>query len=324
MINRRNLLFGAGALGLAAAVGCAPSRPESADGALTVGLTYIPNVQFSAFYLGVAEGIFARHGLEVTLRHHGQQEELFGAVLREQEDVVFASADEAVVASARGNDLTVFATSYQRYPIEVVAAPGVTASSLADLAGRSLGIPGHFGSSYYAALVALHNAGLTEGDVTLTDIGFTTVAALTTAKVDFAMGFTNNELVQLAAQGVSVESLPIAGDGEPGLVGPSLIAPRGKVSDDVLRALAAAMEEAEEAAIAEPALALDATAREVPALADPAQREAAGKVLAATADLWAPEGTVDVAVDPAAMEAMAATLVEVGVIDSAPEGFYQA
>ena len=28
------------------------------------------------------------------------------------------------------------------------------------LAGRSLGIPGHFGSSYYAALAALHEAGV--------------------------------------------------------------------------------------------------------------------------------------------------------------------
>ena len=323
MINRRHLLLGAGAIGLAA-VGCTRTEGETADGALTVGLTYIPNVQFSAFYLGLAEGIFADHGLDVTLRHHGQQEELFGAVLRGQEDVVFASADEGVVAAAQGNDLVTFATSYQRYPIEVVAAPGVGLADLSELRGRSLGITGHFGSSYYAALAALHTAGLTPDDVHLTDIGYTTVTALTTAKVDCAMGFRNNELVQLAAQGIEVDSLPVSAEGSPNLVGPSLLAPRGKLSDDLLRALADAMKEAEEAVIADPAAALEATAKEVPALADPAQRESAEQVLAATTELWAPNGEVSVAVDPDAMDRMAAFLVEAGIIDAAPEDFYLA
>ena len=82
-----------------------PTPAELTPIRLPVG--YIPNVQFSAFYLGVAQGIFAKHGLDVTLRHHGQQEDVFGAVLAREEHVVFASADEAMVAAAKRNN-TVF------------------------------------------------------------------------------------------------------------------------------------------------------------------------------------------------------------------------
>lgn len=329
MISRRSVLLGglaaAGATGLAACSGASPAASPSADGKLTVGLTYIPNVQFSAFYLGVAEGLFAKQGLDVTLRHHGQQEDVFGAVLAREEHVVFASADEAMVAAAAGQDLRTFATSYQTYPLEVMGGGDLGLSAddgLAVLAGRTLGIPGHYGSSYYAALAAIHEAGLTEDDVTLMDIGYTQLSALAARQVDFIMGFRNNELVQLRAQGESVLSIPISDPASPRLVGPSLVTVGTEVSDDVLAAVARGMREAEEAVIADPEAALDATAEQVPALSDPAQRESAARVLAATTELWTRGGVVDVSLDTAAFARMAEFLVEAGIIERAPEQAY--
>lgn len=333
-LTRRTLLLGglatAGAASLAAcgasSTGSTSSSQKAqssmlAGGAITVGLTYIPNVQFSAFYLGVTEGIFAKHGLDVTLRHHGQQEDVFGAVLARQEDVVFASADEAMVAASAGQDLRTFATSYQTYPIEVMggAALGVVESDgLAVLAGHTLGIPGHYGSSYYAALAAIHEAGLTEADVTLQDIGYTQLSALAANQVDFIMGFSNNELVQLRAAGENVVSIPISDPSAPRLVGPSLITVGTEVPDEVLTAVAMAMKEAEEAVMANPEAALDATAAQVPALSDPTQRESAAAVLSATAELWKRDGEVSVALDTAAFDRMAAFMVEAAIIEASP------
>ena len=172
MIDRRGFLLGGLAAGAAVGLAACGTSGGEQGGKVTVGLTYIPNVQFSAFYLGVSAGIFERHGLDVTLRHHGQQEDVFGAVLKGEEDVVFASADEAMVAAAGGKTLKSFATAYQTYPLEVM---GIGETELPEnplwiLDGKRLGIPGHFGSSYYAALVAIHQAGLTEADVTLQDM----------------------------------------------------------------------------------------------------------------------------------------------------------
>ena len=323
MINRRTLLLGslASVGAIASLSACAPRTPEPGSGKVTVGLTYIPNVQFSAFYLGVSAGIFERHGLDVTLRHHGQQEDVFGAVLGGQEDIVFASADEATVAAARGQELRTFAVSYQTYPIQVLGRADLTidpAGGLEVLKGHTLGIPGHFGSSYYAALAAMHEAGLTEADVKLMDIGYTQLSALAARQVDFIMGFRNNELVQLRAQGQAVTSVPVVDAVEPQLVGPSLITAGGP-SEDVLRAIAEGMRKAEEAIIADPEIALDATAKQVPALADPTQRESAAAVLKATSELWLVDGKVSVAVDQAAFGRMGEFLASAGIIDAAPE-----
>lgn len=333
MITRRSLLL-SGALTAVAlgAAGCtqpgtnASSSPsgQASLGKLTVGLTYIPNIQFSAFYLGVDAGIFAALGLDVTLRHHGQQEDVFGALIGGQEDIVFASADEGLVAAAGGQALRSFATSYQRYPAEVM---GIGASTLPEvplqvLAGRTLGIPGHYGSSYYAALCALHDAGLSDNEVKLQDIGYTQLSALEAGQVDFIVGFRNNELVQLEAKGHEVTSLPVSDPEEPRLVGPSLVTMDERVSTEVLSAVAEGMKQAEQAVIDDPEAALDATARQVPALSDPAQRESAKRVLTATTELWLRDGAVDVSIDEAAFARMGEFLTEAGIIDAAPEQPY--
>lgn len=315
--NRRTFL--AGLASLAALTACGTQSPKStsspgaaesgqtasaAKRAVTVGLTYIPNVQFCAFYLGLKEGLFG--DVDVTLRHHGEQEGLFEALQLGREDVVFASADEAVVAGS----LATIATAYQQYPAQVMIAG--KADSLAALKGKRLGIPGRYGSSYYAALAALKTAGLTEQDVQLVEIGYTAVTALTTKHVDAIIGFSNNELVQFNAQGFEVTALPVAVEAV--LVGPSLVTTDARAKDAALAQIVEGMRQAEERAIADPQAALDATAEQVPALADPAQMANARAVLEATSKLWLDQqGKVSVAVDQQAMARMEAFLEEAGI-----------
>lgn len=316
MISRRGVLLGAGAglAGLSACGGKDAPASDSGPAKVTIGLTYIPNVQFSPFYVAVDQGLFRDAKLDATLRHHGQQEDLFGAVLGGTEDVVFASADEAMVAASKGQDLRTFATAYQTYPIEVMGLKPL--ADLAALKGASLGIPGHYGSNYYAALVALHSAGLAETDVKLTDIGYTQVSALTTGKIDFIVAFRNNELVQLKAQGHQVTTLPISAEAQ--LVGPSLIT-KGDGAGLPLKAIAEVMAEAEKRIIEKPEIALEATAKHVPALADPAQRAAAEQVLKATSELWLRDGRATVAVDEASFTRMGQALRTAGIITEVPK-----
>lgn len=325
MIDRRGFLLGGLAAGAAVGLAACGTSGGEQGGKVTVGLTYIPNVQFSAFYLGVDRGIFADNGLDVTLRHHGEQEDVFGALLRGDEQVVFASADEAMVAAAGGNDLRTFATSYQTYPLNVIGLDGTLTlppEPLTVLEGRTLGIPGHFGSSYYAALCAIHRSGLTEQQVTLQDIGYTALSALEAGKVDFIVGFTNNELVQLQLRGGTPLALPVTSGSEPSLVGPSLITRGGALEEASLKRMADAMAEAQQAVIDDPEAALEATAKQVPALSDARQREAAAKVLEATTQMWLRDGKVDVSVDEAAFARMGEFLTEAGIIEAPPEAPY--
>lgn len=317
-MSRRSLLVGAAGVGLGGLAGCTRGGTSGSSTALTIGLTYIPNVQFSPFYLAEDDRLFVDRGLDVTLRHHGQQEEVFGALLRGDERVVYASADEAMVAASPRpggavQDLRTFAVAYQTHPAVVLSLRAVT--TLADLKGRRLGVPGHYGSTYYAALAAISGAGLTERDVSVVDVGYTQVQALTTGKVDAVIGFVNNELVQLRATGRSVTSLPVGGS-PARLVGPSLVTTGADTAH--LADIAAVMKEAEQRIIADPQKALDATAKRVPTLADPAQVTSARAVLEATMPLWQAGGQVSVAVDTAAMDRMAAFLRQAGIITQAP------
>src|SRR5690349_9886671 len=61
---------------------------------LTVGLTYIPNIQFAPFYVADSLGYYKDAGLNVTLRHHSFSEDEFGAVSAGKEDAVFGGGDE--------------------------------------------------------------------------------------------------------------------------------------------------------------------------------------------------------------------------------------
>lgn len=337
MITRRSLLFGASALSVAALAACSsgspsatqttqpatgssasPSGSSAAPVALTVGLTYIPNVQFSPFYVGLDEGIFAAAGLDVTVRHHGAQEDVFGALVGGREEVVFASSDEAVVAAGQTPALRTFATAYQKFPGVVIVPVASGAKSMADLKGARIGIPGHYGSTYYAALVALRNAGLTEADVALTDIGYTQVAALQGGKVEAIVGYTNNETVQCRLAGLDVIEIPVQDPADPTLVGPGLTTLDGKLPTDTLSRLALAMKEAEQRIVDDPTLAITSTAKQVPTLSDADQRKAAEAVLAATTELWKRDGQVSVAVDEAAFARMGEFLVQVGIIKEAP------
>ena len=65
------------------------------DSEVTIGLTYIPNIQFSPVYVADAQGTYADNGIVPTIRHHGSHEGFFTALLAGEEDVVIASGDEA-------------------------------------------------------------------------------------------------------------------------------------------------------------------------------------------------------------------------------------
>ena len=74
-LNRRSLLLGAAALGGMTLGGCAgqtTGQATSTGPAMTVGLTYIPNIQFSPFY--VVRGTVQRcraHALTPASWHPG-------------------------------------------------------------------------------------------------------------------------------------------------------------------------------------------------------------------------------------------------------------
>ena len=287
---RRALLLALGVALVATACsgtgGSASSASSSGGAPLVVGLTYTADIQFSPFYVAAEKGYFADEGLDVTLRHHGGSEPLLGALQAGDEDVVYAGGDEMMVNRSQGVDVVDVATIYQSYPGELIVPADSPITSLADLRGHSIGVPGEYGETWYTLLALLDEAGLSRDDVDIRTIGFTQQSALMTGKVDAVVGFSNNDAVQFEQAGFGIREIAPA-EGTP-LVGLGLGAMADTVAGrgDELAGLLRALRRAAADCAADPDGAVDLSARYVTTLTDDEQRARARATLEATNALY--------------------------------------
>lgn len=282
--------------------------------ASVIGLTYIPNVQFSPFYVAEKQSLYST---PVTLRHHGTSEGLFTALTTGTEQFVVAGGDEVLQARAEGTDLVAVASYYRRYPVRIIVPGDSTITSIADLKGHSIGLPGKYGESWFGLLMALKGAGLTTSDVTVQEIGYTQQAALATKKVDAIVGFVNSEPIQLQAAGISAKVIEL---GDVPLVSIALVTTGAYAAahPDVVKAVVKGTVAGMKAVVADQGAAFTASTTYVPGLTDSTTATGAKAVLAATAPLFQnADGTVTGTLDAAAWDAMSTAMVAAGLLKTA-------
>ncbi|QIK71507.1 ABC transporter substrate-binding protein [Propioniciclava coleopterorum] len=300
--------------------GCAkvPNTPTAAGGRTTIGLSYIPDIQFAPFYVAEQQGLFTAAGVDATLRHHGANEGLFTALTAGEEDYVLAGGDEAVQARSQGMDLVAVAQYYRAYPVVIIVPESSDIRTAADLAGHSVGVPGKFGESWFGLLAALAGAGLTQADVDVVEIGYTQQAALTTGRVEAIIGFSNNDQVRFVGAGVPTRTVPLSASGDVPLQSISLVTTAAHLSShqDEAKKVVAAMTEGMRRTIAAPASAITDAKAYIPTLGDAGGEASAMATLSATLPLWAfPDGTVNARMDEAAWSTMCTFMLEQGLIE---------
>src|SRR5437762_13857806 len=179
---------------------CGSASTGTGNGAslknVSIGLGYIPDIQFAPFYVAQSKGYYKAAGLDVTF-HHGVVNDLIGSMVLGKDNFVFASGDEELVARSKGLKVVDVATIFQKYPVSLIVPANSPIQTLADLKGHTIGEPGPFGSTHVGLLALLYQAHLTPGDVHIQSIGFTQVAALIGHHVDAVVGYSNNEPLQL-------------------------------------------------------------------------------------------------------------------------------
>ncbi len=275
----------------------ASSAPAASPVALTVGLGYIPSVQFAPFYLADQAGYYAGAGLRVTLQNKIDPD-LITLLGQGAVDIGLGDGTSVIPAVSQGIPVVYAATVYGAFPSIVVAKAGSGIATAADLRGRKIGIPGKYGSSWIMLQALLQSAGLTTDDVTIVEFpDFSQATALQQGAVDAATGFTNNEPIQLQRAGIDPVVLTI--DAITPLPGPGLVTGTKTLADKhaALAAFTAATLRAMDEIAADPQVGLDATFKVVPDLAaDPDLQRA---ILDATVAAWknprtgAAYGTID-------------------------------
>ncbi|MCJ1676070.1 ABC transporter substrate-binding protein [Streptomyces sp. APSN-46.1] len=260
---------------------------------LTVGLTYVPNIQFAPFYVAESLHYYEEAGLNVKLRHHSFTDAQFGALAAGQEDVVYAGGDEMLQARSQKVPVVNVATLYRKYPVAVMVRSDSPVKEAADLKGRTIGTPGPYGETYFALLALLKSANLSTSDVKIQNIGFTQQAALTGGKVDAVTGYLNNDAVQFAQSGTDVRTIQPAGSA-PSLplvaagLGASQKTVDGRSAD--LKAFIAATLKGLQYTIDHPKEAVELSKKTVPGLEDPKKQADALAVLNASLPLMKTEG----------------------------------
>ncbi|MEA2610049.1 MAG: putative riboflavin transport system substrate-binding protein [Chloroflexota bacterium] len=267
----------------------APSGPASAPPTpapikLTVGLGYIPSVQFAPFYQAQQAGYYAAAGLQVEFQNKVDPD-LITLVGQGAIDVGIGDGTSVIPAVSQGIPIRYVATIYGQFPNVVFAKASSGIAKAADLKGRKVGTPGRYGSSWIMLQALLGSAGLTTSDIQVVEYpDYTQRAAVEHGAVDAATGFSNNEPVQLELDGAQAVVLHI--DAITPLPGPGLIAGTATIGTkhDAIVAFVAATLRAMGEIKGNPKVGLDAAIAAVPELAS--ARDAQMAILTATIDSW--------------------------------------
>jgi NitT/TauT family transport system substrate-binding protein len=285
---------------------------------VTLAMGFVPNVQFTPFYVAVDKGYFADEGIEIEF-DYGWETDLLKLVGTDEIQFAIASGDQVLLARSQGLPAVYIMNWYRRFPVCVVSMAGSGIEDVNSLVGTQVGTPATYGASYIGWRALLDAAGLSETDVELISIGYTQVAALSEGQVDAAICYAMNEPVQMETAGQEVDIIYVADYAN--LVSNGLITNEKTVADRP--ALAQGMVRAAMRGLADtinnPDEAFEITLEQVPEAAGDA--EAVNRaILAESVEFWrATSGQLGRS-DESSWQSSFDIMVEMGLLGSDGEG----
>jgi NitT/TauT family transport system substrate-binding protein len=265
-------------------------QPAAPGGELTpvnIYLSYIPNVQFSPYYVGIEKGFFADNGLDVTIDHKPESESIkLAATDEETVTVAVVSGEQVLLAREQEIPVVYVFEWYERFPVAVASKAELGITDVAGLAGHSVGTPMQEGASYIGLEALLFSAGLTDADIDLQVTGYTQVETLVTDRVESVVVYIANEPIQLEAQGMDVNLLYVSDYAD--LVSNGFVVNESLIDEqpELVRQIAKAFSGALDYTINHPDEAFEVAQGYVEGLDDPAVAETQREVLARSISLW--------------------------------------
>jgi putative hydroxymethylpyrimidine transport system substrate-binding protein len=199
-------------LALLLAVALCPAA--SGGEAVSLTLDWTPNPDHVGLYYAAQTGLFAKAGLDVTIRAPSDPTAPLKLVAAGDTDLAVSYEQEMFYAAASKLPVTAVAAIVPQ-PLNSIMAidPGIR--TVADLKGKSIGITG-VPSDYADLDTALASVGLTRAAVKVVTVGYNLLPALLSHRVDAVLGvYRNVEGIELAEQGLKPTIIPVDRAGVP-------------------------------------------------------------------------------------------------------------
>ncbi len=120
---------------------------------ITFGLDWLAEAEYGGYYQAVANGIYAKHGLDVTIRQGGPQVNHMQLLMAGRLDFNLGGG-RAIEFAAEGLPYMAVAAIFQKEPAVLIAHPGTGADSFASLKGRPVAIGADTRNGWWRFLAA--------------------------------------------------------------------------------------------------------------------------------------------------------------------------
>lgn len=201
----------------AALLASAASTASAATDRLDLTLDWVPNPDHVGIYWAREHGFFRRASLDVAIHAPSDPAAPLKLLGVGRTDLAISYEPELFLAAQRSLPVVAVAAIVPRPLTSLIARRGSAVRSVADLRGRSLGVPGIPAIDAMAATI-VRAAGIEAGEVHTVRVGFNLVPALLAGRVDAIVGgYRNVEGVQVEQEtGRAPVVVPVDRAGVPG------------------------------------------------------------------------------------------------------------
>jgi putative hydroxymethylpyrimidine transport system substrate-binding protein len=250
----------------------------------SVMLDWFPNADHAALYSAIADGDFRAVGLNVQPVVPAETAEPLKLLAAGKVDMAISYEPEVLLARDEGLKVVSIGALVQRPLTSIIALPTAHVSSVAQLAGKTVGTAG---IPYQAAELhtALQSAGVNPASVKEVNVGFNLIPAMLSGKVAATLGgYWNYEAIQLQLMHKHPVTIPINEAGVPQYDELVLVVREAEAHTDGqdLRAFLQALTRGERTVHADPAAAAALVVKANPSLEAKLQLESIKQTLPAT------------------------------------------
>lgn len=173
--------------------------------AVSYTLNWYPQAEHGGFFAAKADGIYAKYGLDVTIRSGGPQINVHQLLAAGQTDFIMGTSMRSLAAVEQGVPIVTVAAEFQKDPVSLVTHEGVGHDKLADLKGKPIRLPAIARTNYWPWLKSKY--GFSDEQIRGFEPGY---AALGSDKMLSQQGYATNDAWNARKVGLHLKSLVLA------------------------------------------------------------------------------------------------------------------